>query len=61
MLPGFKINGKIARFDTPLKSGDVVEVITRRNVIPHGDWLNKILTSHARAKLRAQLRKNGKG
>ena len=58
---GFKINGKIARFDTPLKSGDVVEVITRRNVIPHVDWLNKIFTSHARAKLRAQLRKNGKG
>ena len=54
---GFKINGKIARFDTPLKSGDVVEVITRRNVIPHVDWLNKIFTSHARSKLRAQLRK----
>lgn len=54
---GFKINGKIARFDTPLKSGDVVEVITRRNVIPHVDWLNKIFTSHARAKLKAQLRR----
>lgn len=54
---GFKINGKIARFDTPLKSGDVVEVITRRNVIPHADWLNKIFTTHARSKLRAQLRK----
>lgn len=57
---GFKINGKIARFDTPLKSGDVVEVITRRNVIPHVDWLNKIFTSHARSKLKAQLRKSGK-
>lgn len=56
---GFKINGKIARFDTPLKSGDVVEVITRRNVIPHVDWLNKIFTSHARSKLKAQLRKAG--
>lgn len=57
---GFKINGKIARFDTPLKSGDRVEVITRRNVIPHADWLNKIFTSHARNKLRAQLRKSRK-
>lgn len=54
---GFKINGKIARFDQPLKSGDTVEVITRRNVIPRVDWLNKIVTSHARSKLRAQLRK----
>lgn len=58
---GFKINGKIARFDTPLKSGDVVEVITRRNVIPHVDWLNKIFTSHARAKLRSQLRQANGG
>lgn len=57
---GFTINGKIARFDTPLKSGDVVEVITRRNVIPHADWLNKIATAHARDKLRAQLRKAGR-
>ncbi|MDO4271756.1 MAG: RelA/SpoT family protein [Candidatus Saccharibacteria bacterium] len=57
---GFKINGKIARFDTPLKSGDTIEVITRRNVIPHVDWLNKIFTSHARSKLKAQLRKTNK-
>ncbi len=54
---GFRINGKIARFDTPLKSGDTVEVITRRNVIPHVDWLNKILTSRARTKLKGQLRR----
>lgn len=52
---GFKVNGKMVRFDTPLKSGDVVEVITRKNVIPHVDWLNKIATSHARRKLRNQL------
>lgn len=57
---GFTINGKIARFDTPLKSGDVVEVITRRNVIPHVDWLNKIATAHARDKLRSQLKKAGR-
>lgn len=55
---GFKINGHMAKFNTPLRSGDVVEVITRRNIVPHADWLNKIFTSHARSKLRNQLRKN---
>jgi GTP pyrophosphokinase len=53
---GFKINGKIAKFDCPLKSGDTVEILTRKNILPRVDWLRKIITSHARNKLRAQLR-----
>lgn len=55
---GFMVNGRLVKFDTPLKSGDVVEVITRKNVIPHLDWLNKIATGRARRKLRNQLSKN---
>lgn len=54
---GFKINGKIAKFDTKLESGDVIEVITRRNILPNLGWLSKITTSHARSKLRSQLKK----
>lgn len=54
---GFMVNGRLVKFDTPLKSGDIVEVITRKNVIPHIDWLNKIVTSNARRKLRSQLGK----
>jgi GTP pyrophosphokinase len=53
---GFKINGKIAKFDTPLKSGDTVEILTRRDILPKLDWLKKIITPHARRKLNAQLR-----
>ncbi|MCL2280718.1 RelA/SpoT family protein [Candidatus Saccharibacteria bacterium] len=53
---GFKINGKIAKFDTPLKSGDTIEVLTRRDIFPKLDWLKKIITPHARNKLNAQLR-----
>ncbi len=53
---GFKINGKMARMDTPLKSGDVIEVLTRKNILPNLDWLKKVITPHARNKLRAQLR-----
>lgn len=55
----FRINGKIAKFDTPLKSGDLVEVITRKNASPKIDWVNKVGTAHARSKLRNQLRKAG--
>ncbi len=53
----FKVNGRGVSFDTPLKSGDVVEVITRRNVKPNSGWLSRIRTPHARNKIRAQLKK----
>lgn len=54
---GFRINGNIAKFDTELASGDVVEVLTRRNILPNLGWLRKITTPHARSKLRSQLRR----
>ena len=53
---GFKINGRIAKFDTPLKSGDTVEVLTGRNILPKLDWLKKVITPHARRKISNQLR-----
>lgn len=56
---GFKVNGTIHAFDKPLQNGDVVEVITRKTAVPKQTWLELVRTTHARAKLRAQLRKNG--
>lgn len=53
----FKINGKNAKFDTLLKSGDVVEVITRKSIIPQFKWFESITTDRAKTKLRAQLNK----
>ena len=55
----FKVNEKIHAFDKPLKEGDVVEVMTRKNAEPKIDWLDLVKTSHARIKLRSQLRQNG--
>ena len=55
----FRVNGTIQPFDKPLKNGDVVEVVTRKNVKPKTDWLDLITTSHARDKLRSQLNKQG--
>lgn len=56
---GFRVNGSIHAFDKPLQNGDVVEVITRKSVTPKQTWLDLVTTTHARTKLRAQLRKNG--
>lgn len=56
---GFKVNGSIHPFDKPLQNGDVVEVLTRKTVTPRSTWLENVTTTHARAKLRAQLRKVG--
>jgi (p)ppGpp synthetase, RelA/SpoT family len=56
---GFRVNGSIHPFDKPLQNGDVVEVLTRKSVTPKQDWLEIVKTTHAKAKLRAQLRKVG--
>jgi GTP pyrophosphokinase len=55
----FRVNDKIHAFDKPLKEGDVVEVMTRKSSLPKVDWLELVKTSHARIKLRAQLRQQG--
>lgn len=55
----FRVNDKIHAFDKPLKEGDVVEVMTRKSSLPKVDWLDLVKTSHARIKLRAQLRRQG--
>ncbi len=55
----FRVNGSIHAFDKPLSNGDVVEITTRKTVTPKSSWLDLVSTTHARAKLRAQLRKNG--
>jgi len=54
----FKVSGRMVKFDETLKSGDIVEVITRKSTGPNLDWLRKVVTGHARAKIRQQLPKS---
>lgn len=56
---GFKVNGVIQPFDKPLQNGDVVEVLTRKTAQPKQAWIDQVTTTHARNKLRAQLRQLG--
>lgn len=56
---GFKVNGVIHPFDKPLQNGDVVEVLTRKTGSPKKSWVDLVTTTHARTKLKAQLRQLG--
>ncbi|RMD71130.1 MAG: bifunctional (p)ppGpp synthetase/guanosine-3',5'-bis(diphosphate) 3'-pyrophosphohydrolase, partial [Gammaproteobacteria bacterium] len=53
---GAKVNGRIVPLNTPLKSGDQVEILTAREGGPSRDWLSPHLgylqTSKARARVR---------
>lgn len=53
---GAIVNGKMVSLNTKLQSGDRVEILTSKNQTPNPSWLEKIFTSHARQKLRRQLR-----
>jgi GTP pyrophosphokinase len=57
---GVKINGKMSSLDTVLVNGDLVEVITTKNLkLPSRDWLNFVKTAQAKDKIKTALRKNG--
>lgn len=52
---GARIGGKAVSIREKLKTGDVVEVLTSKNQRPSADWLNWVVTSKARTKIRQQL------
>lgn len=56
---GFRVNGAIQPFDKPLHNGDIVEVMTKKSNAPKQAWVELVTTTHARNKLRAQLRQLG--
>jgi len=49
---GAKINGRIATLRSELQNGDVVEILTTANSKPSRDWLNHVVTSRARNRVR---------
>lgn len=52
-----KINDVLSTLDQPLRSGDVIEIMTDKNRKgPNPDWLNFAKTRHARANVRQHAR-----
>jgi GTP diphosphokinase / guanosine-3',5'-bis(diphosphate) 3'-diphosphatase len=54
-----KVNGSVAKLDTNLKNGDLVEIIIDKRQKPNRDWLNFVKTVNAARHIRQLLRKNG--
>ncbi len=57
-MTGAKVNGRIVTFDTPLKNGDIVEVLTSKNAKgPSRDWMQICKSNEARNKIRQWFKK----
>lgn len=52
---GARVNNKLVPLSYKLKSGDHVDIITSENVKPTPNWIDFVITSRARAKIKASL------
>jgi len=54
---GARVNGKLVPLHTPLRNGDIVDILTRENARPSLDWLNFVVTHTARHRIRQWYKK----
>lgn len=55
-IKGAKVDGKIVPLDHKLKSGQVVEIVKTRNKrLPNRDWLEFVITTRARTKIKRAI------
>ena len=53
MCSGAKVNERIVSLDTPLKNGDVVEILIDKNRKgPSPDWISFVKTNQARSRIK---------
>ncbi|WP_134201951.1 bifunctional (p)ppGpp synthetase/guanosine-3',5'-bis(diphosphate) 3'-pyrophosphohydrolase [uncultured Algoriphagus sp.] len=57
---GAKVNQKLVPITHKLKNGDQVEILTSNKQKPSEDWLNHVVTSRAKAKIKDALREEKK-
>ncbi|MBT8451767.1 MAG: bifunctional (p)ppGpp synthetase/guanosine-3',5'-bis(diphosphate) 3'-pyrophosphohydrolase [Deltaproteobacteria bacterium] len=53
---GARVNGAIVPLRHKLQNGDVIEILTSKNHHPSKDWLEFVITSRARSRIRLYLR-----
>lgn len=54
---GAKVNDRMVPLDYPIKTGDIVEILTSTNAQPNRDWLSMVSTRRARNKIKQYFRK----
>ena len=52
---GARVNGTAVSFREKLHTGDVIDVMTSKNQKPTSDWLNYVVTSKARNRIKQEL------
>jgi len=57
---GAKVNDRMVPLDYPIKTGDIVEIVTSQNAKPNRDWMNLVSTRRARNKIKQYFRKQDK-
>ncbi|MBD2035720.1 bifunctional (p)ppGpp synthetase/guanosine-3',5'-bis(diphosphate) 3'-pyrophosphohydrolase [Leptolyngbya sp. FACHB-321] len=57
---GVRVNERMTTLDTPLKNGDIVEVLTQKNARPSLDWLNFVVTPGARNRIRQWYKRSNR-
>jgi RelA/SpoT family (p)ppGpp synthetase len=55
---GARVNDRIVPLNTPLKNGDILEIITSKNAHPTMDWLNFATTHQAKNRIRQWFKKH---
>ncbi len=53
---GGRVNGRAVPIREQLKNGDIVEIMTQKNQQPKADWLNFVVTTKARQRIKAFIR-----
>jgi RelA/SpoT family (p)ppGpp synthetase len=55
---GVRLNNRMVPLDTPLQTGDIVQVITQKNAHPSLDWINFVATHSARNRIRQWFKRS---
>ncbi len=58
-ISGGKINSKMASMDTPLKRGDIIEILQSEKSKPNRKWLDMCKTTFAKSHIRRYLKEHG--
>lgn len=57
---GARVNGRMVTLDTALKNGDIVEIITQKNSHPSLDWLNFVVSTGAKNRIRQWYKRSNR-